>query len=239
MNCFEIPQQNICETLAIINKQYKMRKIIILTMLHIMTSTGFSQNLNSMNWFNEPASWKVSENKLEMFVTPKSDYWRETHYGFTVDDGPFYYTIRGGEFEAILKITGEYKTRYDQMGMMLRIDEKHWIKTGIEYVDGKYNYSTVVTDNKSSWSVIQLSEQPKSVWIKVIRRLDAVEIFYSLDGKNYTMSNLSYLESNVPVKVGMMAASPDGDGFKAIFEEFNIKHLPDMKRLEWLKRNKE
>jgi len=225
--------------LAIINKKQTMRKIIILPMLLIMASTASSQNLNSMNWFNEPASWKVSEEKLEMFVTPQSDYWRETHYGFTVDDGPFYYTSRGGEFEAILKITGEYKTRFDQMGMMLRIDEKRWIKTGIEYVDGKYNYSTVVTDNKSSWSVIQLSEQPKSVWIKVIRRLDAVEIFYSLDGKDYTMSNLAYLESNVSVRVGMMAASPDGEGFKAVFEEFSVKHLPDLKRLEWLENNKE
>lgn len=216
-----------------------MKNIIILSILLMIATSAFSQNLKTMNWFNEPASWQVSEDKLEMFVTPQSDYWRETHYGFTVDDGPFYYTSRGGEFEATLKITGVYKTRFDQMGMMLRVDEKHWIKTGIEYVDGKYNFSTVVTDNKSSWSVIQLSEQPSSVWIKVVRRLDAVEIFYSLDGKNYTMSNLSYLKSGVPVKVGMMAASPDGDGFKAIFEEFSIKHLPDLKRLEWLEKNKE
>ncbi|MEO0572145.1 MAG: DUF1349 domain-containing protein [Bacteroidota bacterium] len=192
-----------------------------------------------MNWFNEPESWKMSGDILEMFVTSKSDYWRETYYGFTVDDGPFYYTSRGGEFEATLKITGEYKSRFDQMGMMLRIDEKHWIKTGIEYVDGVYNYSTVVTHDKSSWSVIKLSEQPKSVWIKVIRRCDAVEIFYSLNGKDYTMSNLSYLKNNIPVKVGMMAASPDGEGFKALFEEFSIKHLPDLQRLEWLEKNKE
>lgn len=216
-----------------------MKKSIVLPLLLMIAAIASSQNLKTMNWLNEPASWQVSEDKLEMFVTPQSDYWRETHYGFTVDDGPFYYTTRGGEFEANLKITGEYTTRFDQMGMMLRVDEEHWIKTGIEYVDGQYNFSTVVTDTKSSWSVIQLSEQPASVWIKVIRRLDAVEIFYSLDGKNYTMSNLSYLKNNVPVKVGMMAASPDGEGFKAIFEDFSIKHLPDMKRLEWLERNKE
>ena len=216
-----------------------MKKSIVLPLLLMIATIASSQNLKTMNWLNEPASWQVSEDKLEMFVAPQSDYWRETHYGFTVDDGPFYYTTRGGEFEANLKITGEYTTRFDQMGMMLRVDEEHWIKTGIEYVDGQYNFSTVVTDTKSSWSVIQLSEQPASVWIKVIRRLDAVEIFYSLDGKNYTMSNLSYLKNNVPVKVGMMAASPDGEGFKAIFEDFSIKHLPDMKRLEWLERNKE
>lgn len=199
-----------------------------------MAHKASSQNLNSMNWYNEPSSWNVSDGRLEMFVTPQSDYWRKTHYGFTVDDGPFYYTVRGGEFEATLKITGSYKTQYDQMGMMLRINEKHWIKTGIEYVDGKYNYSTVVTNRQSSWSIIGLSERPKSVWIKIIRRLDAVEIYYSLDGKDYAMSNLCYLKARVPVKVGMMAASPDGDGFKAIFEGFTIKHLADLKRLAWL-----
>lgn len=26
---------------------------------------------------------------------------RETHYGFTVDDGPFYYAIRGGEVDGV------------------------------------------------------------------------------------------------------------------------------------------
>ena len=190
-----------------------------------------------MNWLNEPDKWKVLNDKLEMFVTPQSDYWRKTHYGFTVDDGPFYYTTRGGEFEASLKITGDYKSRYDQMGMMLRIDEENWIKTGIEYVDGKYNYSTVITNINSSWNVIELTESPKSVWIKVIKQLDALEIYYSLDGKNFKMSNLCYFRNNKPVMVGMMAASPDGNGFKAIFENFKVTHLPDLKRLEWLKNN--
>jgi len=37
--------------------------------------------------------------------------------------------------------------------------------------------------------------------------------------------------------VGLMAASPDGNGFKAKFESFKVKHLPDQRRLEWLKKN--
>ena len=36
-----------------------------------------------------------------------------------------------------------------------------------------------------------------------------------------------------------MAASPDGDGFQATFEHFKVKHLPDQRRLEWLKKNQE
>jgi hypothetical protein len=191
-----------------------------------------------MNWLNEPSSWEVKDGNLKMNVTPKSDYWRKTHYGFTVDDGPFYFTTRGGEFEVLVKISGSYKTRFDQMGLMLRIDEKHWIKTGIEYVDGVYNFSTVVTDVYSNWSVVELSGKPESIWIKAVRRIDAVEIFYSLDGVKYKMSNVAYLSDKKPVMVGMMAASPDGDGFDALFEDFSVKHLPDLRRQKWLINNK-
>lgn len=67
---------------------------------------------------------------------------------------------------------------------------------------------------------------------------DAVEIFYSFDDKEYTMMRNCWMQDNTPVMVGMMAASPDGEGFKAKFEHFQIKHLPDQRRLEWLEKHK-
>lgn len=197
----------------------------------------FSQTLEKMNWFNEPEKWEIKNNSLSMFVTPQSDYWRISHYGFTVDDAPFYYTTYGGEFEAKVKITGNYKARFDQMGLMLRTDEKNYIKAGIEFVDGKYNLSTVVTHGTSDWSVITLDKVPSAVWIKAVRRLDAVEVFYSFDDTHYTMMRNAYLQDNTPVMVGLMAACPDGNGFTAVFEGFKVKHLPDQRRLKWLEHN--
>lgn len=198
-----------------------------------------AQSLDRMQWFNEPENWSVENNVLTMDVTPQSDYWRISHYGFTVDDAPFLYTVRGGEFEVKVKISGEYKVRFDQAGLMLRIDKENYIKTGIEFVDGKYNLSTVVTHKTSDWSVIELEKPLEYVWIKAVRRLDAVEIFYSFDDKEYTMMRNCWLQDNTPVMVGMMAACPDGNGFKATFEGFRITHLPDQRRLEWLKNNQE
>jgi len=198
-----------------------------------------AQSLDKMQWFNEPAQWQVKDKSLIMQVTPKSDYWRISHYGFTVDDAPFCYATYGGEFEAKVKLTGAYKARFDQMGLMLRIDHKNYIKTGVEFVDGKFNISTVVTHDKSDWSVTPLEKVPPFIWIKVVRRLDAVEIYYSLDDKNYIMTRNAPLQDNIPVMVGVMAASPDGNGFEAKFEQFSVKHLPDQRRLEWLERHKE
>ena len=53
-----------------------------------------------------------------------------------------------------------------------------------EFVDGKYNLSTVVTHKTSDWSVIALDRPVDFIWIKAVRRLDAVEIFYSLMIRN-------------------------------------------------------
>lgn len=204
----------------------------------LISGNAMSQSLDKMSWFNEPASWSVTkEGNFRMFVTPQTDYWRITHYGFTVDDAPFYYATYGGEFEAKVKIRGEYKATFDQMGLMFRIDQKHWVKTGVEFVGGKHNISTVATNTTSDWSVIELGNAPEFLWIKALRRLDALEIFYSYDDVTYTMMRICYLPDNSPVMVGLMAASPDGAGFEAIFENFSVKQLSDKRRLEWAEKN--
>lgn len=215
----------------------EMKKLLSGLLLIVASYNGMAQSLEKMQWFNEPERWEINGNSLSMSVTPHTDYWRISHYGFTVDDAPFLYTVRGGEFEVKVKISGDYKTRFDQSGLMLRIDRENYIKAGIEFVDGKYNLSTVVTHHTSDWSIIPLDEPVKFVWIKAVRRLDAVEIFYSFDDKEYTMMRNAWLQDNHPVMVGIMGACPDGDGFEAKFENFLIKHLPDMRRVEWLEQN--
>ena len=213
------------------------KKLTLILITILLSTMSYAQKLNSMQWLNEPKDWKIDGDNLSFNVTPQTDYWRITHYGFTVDDGPFFYSNQGGEFEVNVKIVGAYKTRFDQMGLMFRIDEQHWIKTGIEYVDGNYNFSTVTTDIHSSWNVIKLAGKTDAVWIKAVRKTDALEISYSLNGKDFIMSGLTYFPSGRVAMVGMMAASPDGDGFNARFENFDIKHLPDTQRVKWLKEN--
>ena len=215
----------------------KYRLVLILAL--ITGAKADAQKLNAMSWLNEPEEWQITDNKLMISATPQSDYWNKSHYGFTVFDGPFLYTERSGEFEVSVKISAAYKFRFDQACLMLRIDENNYVKTGVEYVDGTYNISTVHTIDKSSWSVLGLKDKSKNVWMKVIRKLDALEIFYSTDGIKYLMTNTVYFPEYKTVQVGMMAASPDGKGFNAVFEDFKITHLPDRRRLEWLKNNPE
>lgn len=216
-----------------------MKKIVLGFFCACTAISSQAQTLEKMNWFNEPEEWTVGNGTLTMEVTPHSDYWRISHYGFTVDDAPFYYANYGGEFEAKVRVSGDYKVRFDQAGLMLRINAENYIKCGIEFVDGKYNLSTVVTHTTSDWSVIALDRPVEYIWIKAVRRLDAVEIFYSFDDKEYVMMRNAWMPDNTPMQVGLMAACPDGDGFRATFDHFTVKHLPDQRRIQWLQSNQD
>jgi uncharacterized protein len=175
-----------------------------------------------MQWMNEPPAWNERTSGLEMTTASKSDFWRKTHYGFIRDSGHFYYQEIHGDFVAEVKIIGRYEALYDQAGLMLRVNDENWIKTGIEYFDSCQHASAVVTRDFSDWSVVPLENNPPSLWLRVARKAEAVEIFYSLNGKEYLLLRLAFLVPASVTLVGPMAASPEGPGFSVTFEDFRI-----------------
>lgn len=175
-----------------------------------------------MQWLNQPAQWSHSDDRILVTTAPKTDFWRKTHYGFIRDDGHFYYQEVTGNFTAEVKITGQYQVLYDQAGLMVRENETTWLKCGIEYVENVQNVSAVVTRDFSDWSVVPLLQPPVSLWLRVQRRAEAIEVQYSLDGEQYQMLRLAYLTQAETVQVGLMAASPQGEGCEITFELFKI-----------------
>jgi regulation of enolase protein 1 (concanavalin A-like superfamily) len=176
-----------------------------------------------MQWFNEPTEWRKSGDRLIVKTSPKTDFWRITHYGFIRDTGHFYFDTISTDFVVEVKIRGKYKDLYDQAGIMLRVDEKHWIKTGIEYVDGMQNLSAVVTHDYSDWSVLPWKNPADVLQMKVERRSEAIQIFYLNEESKYTLLRMTYLP-NTTIQVGVMCASPDGNGFEVIFEDYKLNH---------------
>ena len=43
-------------------------------------------------------------------------------------------------------------SQFDQAGLIIYKDSEHWLKTGIEYVDGHPKLSCVITNKYSDWS---------------------------------------------------------------------------------------
>ncbi len=178
-----------------------------------------------MQWFNEPLQWSESDQQIIVKTSPKTDFWRITHYDFIRDNGHFYFDAIATDFTADVKIRGNYQDLYDQAGIMIRANEQHWIKTGIEYVDGVQNLSAVVTHTYSDWSLTPLPEPPEYLQLRVERRQDTIQIFYWEPSSGYKPFRVTYLPSTEPLQVGLMCASPDGEGYVVTFENYQLKSL--------------
>ncbi|MUL35390.1 DUF1349 domain-containing protein [Gloeocapsopsis dulcis] len=180
-----------------------------------------------MKWLNEPAHWSSSGNQIIVNTLPKTDFWRVTHYGFIRDNGHFYYDQVNTDFVVEVEIHGEYKDLYDQAGIMVRSDENHWIKTGIEYVEGlQHSISAVVTHNYSDWSVTPLLTPPPSLRLRVERRKEAIHIFYVDASLKYSLLRLAYFPTMQEVQVGIMCASPEGSGYQVVFDDYRLTKQP-------------
>lgn len=57
-------------------------------------------------WMNEPASWSAASGLLQFETAAESDFWNETHYGFTHDSGHLYFKEIEGPFTAQVSAGG-------------------------------------------------------------------------------------------------------------------------------------
>jgi uncharacterized protein len=175
-----------------------------------------------VQWINEPQQWQQQGSTISVTADRDTDFWRVTRHDFIKDDAHFYYQEVTGDFTATVKVTGEYNALYDQAGLMVRENERVWLKCGIEYLNGVQQASAVTTRDFSDWSIVPLPDNPTSIWVQVSRFGSALEVSYSRTGEDFTLIRQSYLTETATLKVGLLLAAPKGDGFAAHFEQFNI-----------------
>lgn len=184
----------------------------------------------NFTWLNPPKTWSADGTNLKVHTDANTDFWRKTHYGFERDNGHVYYTTVPGDqsFTASVNIRGKYQELYDQGGLMLRIDEKNWIKCGVEYVEGQQYASVVVTVNGwSDWSVVTI-QSPEVLKLRLKKEKEAIHIEYA-EGENgvFRMMRMAYfpvVEQAQKLMIGMMCCSPGETvpGFDIAFENFEL-----------------
>ncbi|GAA2773147.1 DUF1349 domain-containing protein [Saccharopolyspora taberi] len=181
--------------------------------------------IGGWRWLNPPENW-LSYAGMTATTDSGTDFWRTTHYGFVRDTGHALLRRVGPEFRMTTRFFGDYREQYDQAGLLLRLDENNWIKTGIEYVDGEQLLSAVVTREVSDWNVVPLETlhgKVESVTIDLRRTADTVTIRYAPEGgEPETLLRLAYFPPGGDAEAGPMCASPDGSGFPVRFAELSF-----------------
>jgi uncharacterized protein len=178
---------------------------------------------DGMRWMNEPPEWSVDGGVLSVTTADRTDFWRETFYGFVRDDGHFYGREVTGDFTAQVTLLGDHRELYDQSGLMLRADERNWLKTGIEFTDGMAHLSAVLTRGHSDWSVIGLPAFAGELTLRLTRHGEAVRVqFLAADG-HWQLLRLGYLPLPQSCWIGVMCCSPQRAGFVARFRDFDVR----------------
>ncbi|NKX44649.1 DUF1349 domain-containing protein [Roseibacterium sp. KMU-115] len=177
--------------------------------------------LESATWLNPPPAWSLTAAALTVETGDRTDFWRDTLYGFRRDSGHALLLPVEGDFTAHLRFDGDYAALYDQAGLMLRRDGAHWIKAGIEQSDGVANLSVVVTREASDWSTLALGPSPGPQRLRLTRLGGAVVIQARNAANRWQLLRVAPFPEG-PAQVGPMACSPERGGFRARFTEFTL-----------------
>ena len=174
------------------------------------------------SWLNEPAEWGFEAGGLRVVTGRATDFWRETHYGFTRDSGHFLGIATAGDFTAEVRVRAGYEALYDQAGIMLRLDEGHWLKAGIEFSDGQAMLGSVLTAGRSDWATGPYAGDPGDVRLRLTVAEGVVRVQASADGRRWGLVRLAPFPRAASYLVGPMCCTPERAGLEVRFTEFRL-----------------
>lgn len=173
-------------------------------------------------WLNEPATWSLDGDILNVTTDRATDFWRETHYGFTRDSGHLFGFATDGDFSAELRLRAQYRELYDQAGLMVRLSPSEWIKAGIEISDGVPMLSSVLTAGRSDWATAPYGGDPGDFRLRVSVTAGVLRLQVSGDGKVWPLSRLCPFPVAASYVVGPMCCTPERAGLTVAFSEFRV-----------------
>ena len=174
-------------------------------------------------WLNEPAQHAFDQaGTLHVTTAANSDFWRETHYGFLRDSGHFLGMRTPPAFTCQLRIRGSYEALYDQAGLMVRVDEQHWVKAGIEVSDGLAMLSSVRTEGRSDWATAPFGGDAGDFWMRATVADAVLRLQVSSDGVHWPLVRLCPLPASAHYWAGPMACSPERGGLRVRFSDWTL-----------------
>ena len=104
---------------------------------------------------------------------------------------------------------------------MMMADEQTWLKAGIEFNDDAPAIGSVLTLTHSDWATGLFHGDPRTFWLRLTRKGDALRLQYSTDGERWPLLRLGYFPPG-PVKAGVMCCSPERGGLAVAFQDIQL-----------------
>ncbi|MFE6222718.1 DUF1349 domain-containing protein [Streptomyces sp. NPDC057854] len=172
-------------------------------------------------WLNPPPSAEPEGGDLVVSTACESDFWRRTGYGFVRDSGHALLAPLPVGNAVEVTFQADLTTLYDQAGAMVRVDERTWVKAGVEATDGVPHLGAVVTHDTSDWSLAPVPEWAgKPVTVRVSRSGDALTIRARAGEGPWRMIRLAHMRPDAIATAGPFCCSPQREGLRVRFTRF-------------------
>ena len=176
-------------------------------------------------WLNEPQEWTFTDQGLAVQAEPQTDFFRDPAGTAVQHSAHFLHTVREGDFTFMTKVEVKMLDDYDAAVMMVMVDDDHWAKLCYEFTYKKPMIVSVVTKGVSD-DCNSLVVPESGIYLRVTRFDDCFAFHYSHDAKWWEMVRYFTLDRHGPVKVGVVAQSPTGDGCKVTFKGLHVLATP-------------
>jgi hypothetical protein len=166
-------------------------------------------------WTTEPAAVTTDDGALVVTAANGSDLWRTTSYGFVHDNGhgllrPF---AEGTAVEVSFVL--DFQEQFDQAGVLVRADEAHWMKAGVEISDGVAQVGAVTTHEMSDWSLAPVPGwRGMTVTVRASWQGDALVVRARTDASPWQLARVSPWLPSSPVGAGPYVAAPNRGGLR-------------------------
>lgn len=174
-------------------------------------------------WTRGPVAQQLdADGALVVEAAEGSDWWRDTAYGFRHEDG--HALLRpwaaGTAVEVSFALDG-FTEQFDQAGLLVRVDDAHWIKAGVELSDGHPQLGAVVTVGASDWSTGRVDDWVgRTVTVRASRLADAVVVRARAEGdEEWRLVRVARFPHDSAL-IGPMLCAPTRAGLRVRFVDW-------------------
>ncbi|ELT98420.1 hypothetical protein CAPTEDRAFT_224673 [Capitella teleta] len=218
--------------------------------------SSLSCDLSKFSWFCEPQKFHVEPKRMKISMDGKTDFWQKTYYTplLVADNGHFLHTKVNASDKVMMEVTFDLQAemQFDQVkaalnafgsysgyifciiqaGLLIRIDADHWLKAGLEYVDGCYQLSCVVTNTYSDWSTQKYPSGKLTFRLYKLAKDVVMEYEHPDSGKwDFIRICRLHIDDDSHVLMGPFACAPTDKGGHVVFSDFAIKKVDGSKKL--------
>lgn len=205
----------------------------------LLNKDQLEESIAQFKWLNPPQQYFIDPDK-GFCIIPKenSDYWHKTYQTPPANnssghallyDVPTYIK----SWKCTIEFSLHPELQYDHGGIMVYINDTHWLKAGLELEAGAIQMSCVTTNYESDWNYLQwLSTAPTVKVAVTVKRYETVcecLVEYEDENGDWTFlreSPLRLPSKDASVSVGPMCCAPKKEGSKGGMEcHFYAVHI--------------